>query len=197
MRSRGRTTTVDDVHQPVLASDRLIARPWTLDDRDLQAAYDVYSRAEVARWIGAPTETGEIRGRVERWSTPTSDPTYGVWAVEERSNPGTPIGSVLLRPLPPANEDVEVAWHLHPAMWGKGYATEIGRAAAERAFRTGIEEVFAVVRPGNSRSTSVARRLGMDYVGTTEKFYGVRMELYRLRPGDLVAQSDLRRLAQA
>jgi RimJ/RimL family protein N-acetyltransferase len=181
--------------QAVLATDRLIARPWTLDEADLVAARDIYSQPEVARWLDAPTASAEIRTRIERWSTPTSDPTYGVWAVEERVNPGTPIGSVLLRPLPPAYEDVEVAWHLHPARWGQGFATEIGRAAAERAFQTGIEEVFAVVRPGNRRSTAVARRLGMDYVGATEKFYGLRMELYRLRPGDLASPADLRELA--
>jgi RimJ/RimL family protein N-acetyltransferase len=180
--------------QPVLATDRLVARRWTVDDGDLAAAVEIYSRPEVARWLDAPTDVEEIRTRIELWSRPTSDPTYGVWAIEERVHIGTPIGSVLLRPLPPAYEDVEVAWHLHPAHWGKGYATEIGRAAAQRAFSTGIEEVFAVVRPGNRRSSAVARRLGMDYVGATEKFYGVRMELYRLRPGDLVASADLRRL---
>jgi RimJ/RimL family protein N-acetyltransferase len=181
--------------QAVLATDRLIARPWTVDDGDLAAAYDIYSRSEVARWLDAPTANDEIHTRIERWSRPTSDPTYGVWAVEERTEPGRPIGSVLLRPLPPADEDVEVAWHLHPSYWGRGYATEIGRAAADRAFRTGIEEVFAVVRPGNRRSLGVARRLGMEYVGNTEKFYGVRMELYRLRPGDLASPADLRELA--
>ncbi len=179
--------------QPVLATERLIARPWTVGDDDLKAANDIYSRYEVARWL--PTESGDIAERVERWSRPTSDPTYGVWAIEERSNPGVAIGSVLLRPLPPVDEDVEVAWHLHPDHWGKGYATEMGRAAAERAFRTGIEEVFAVVRPGNRRSTAVARRLGMEYVGTTDKYFELRLELYRLRPGDLPAAVDLRRLA--
>jgi RimJ/RimL family protein N-acetyltransferase len=181
--------------QAILATDRLIARPWTVDDGDLTAAYDIYSQSEVARWLDAPTADEEIRTRIERWSLPTNDPTYGVWAVEERDGPGAPIGSVLLRPLPPALEDVEVAWHLHPSRWGQGYATEIGRAAAERAFRTGIEEVFAVVRPGNRRSEAVARRLGMEYVGRTEKFYGLRMELYRLRPGDLASPADLREYA--
>jgi RimJ/RimL family protein N-acetyltransferase len=181
--------------QAVLATDRLIARPWSLGEGDLAAAYDIYSRPEVARWLDAPTASDEIRTRIERWSQPTSDPTYGVWAIEERAEPSRPIGSVLLRPLPPAYEDVEVAWHLHPTSWGNGYATEIGRAAAERAFRTGIEEVFAVVRPGNNRSTAVAQRLGMEYVGNTEKFYGVRMRLYRLRPGDLISPVDLRELA--
>ena len=179
----------------MLATDRLIARPWTLDEADLAAAYDVYSRPEVARWIGAPMEPAEIRQRVERWSLPTTDPTYGVWAIEERAYPGRPIGSVLLRPLPPGDEDVEVGWHLHPRVWGRGYATEIGRAAARRAFETGIDEVFAIVRPGNERSSSVARRLGMEYVGRTDKYYGMHAELYRLRPADLITAQDMRRLA--
>jgi RimJ/RimL family protein N-acetyltransferase len=181
--------------QPVLSTERLVARPWTTSESDLEAAYDMYSRREVAHWIGASTEIDEIRTRVEGWATPTGDPTYGVWAVEERAHPSTPIGSVLLRALPPAMEDVEIAWHLHPDHWGKGYATEIGRATAERAFETGIDEVFAIVRPGNRRSTAVARRLGMEYVGITDKYLGLRLELYRLRPGDLRAANDTRRLA--
>lgn len=179
----------------MLATDRLIARPWTPAEPDLAAAYDIYSRPEVARWIGAPTEPAEIKVRIDRWSQPTTDPTYGVWAVEERSEPGRPIGSVLLRPLPPDEEDVEVAWHLHPRVWGRGYATEIGRAAARRAFETGIEEVFAIVRPGNERSSAVAQRLGMEYVGRTEKYYGLHAELFRLRPADLISTAALRRFA--
>jgi RimJ/RimL family protein N-acetyltransferase len=180
---------------PVLATERLTARPWTLEEADLAAAYDIYSRPEVARWIGAPMEPAEIRQRVERWSLPTTDPTYGVWAVEERIQPGRPIGSVLLRLLPPGDEDVEVAWHLHPRVWGRGYATEIGRAAARRAFETGIGEVFAIVRPGNQRSSAVAQRLGMEYVGRTEKYYGLHAELYRLRPADLISPAEQRRFA--
>lgn len=181
--------------EPVLATERLLARPWSTDESDLAAAYDIYSRPEVAEWLGAATEPEEIRVRIERWSRPTDDPTYGVWAIEQRGEPGRPIGSILLRPLPPGNEDVEVAWHLHPRWWGRGYATEIGRAAAERAFRTGIDEVFAIVRPGNDRSTGVATRLGMEYVGRTDKYYGLHLALYRLRPGDLVSRTDLRQAA--
>ena len=179
----------------MLATERLVARPWTVDEDDLAAAYDIYSRPEVARWIGSPVEPTEIRVRIERWSQPTTDPTFGVWAIEERSTPNRPIGSVMLRPLPPDEEDVEIAWHLHPRVWGRGYATEIGRAAAGRAFETGIDEVFAIVRPGNPRSSAVARRLGMEYVGRTDKYYGLHAELYRLRPGDLISSHELQRLA--
>jgi RimJ/RimL family protein N-acetyltransferase len=171
---------------PVFVTERLIARPWTLDEADLAAAYDIYSRPEVAEWIAAPMEPAEIKIRIEHWSQPTTDPTFGVWAVEEAGTPDRPIGSVLLRPLPPAEEDVEVGWHLHPAYWGRGYATEIGRAAVQRAFATGIDEVFAIVRPGNERSSQVARRLGMTYVGRTDKYWGLHAELFRLRPADLL-----------
>jgi len=180
---------------PVLVTQRLIARPWTLDEADLAAAYDLYSRPEVAAWIGAPMEPAEIRIRIGRWSQPTDDPTYGVWAVEEIDQPDRPIGSVLLRPLPPDEEDVEVGWHLHPSVWGRGYATEIGRAAAQRAFDTGIDQVFAIVRPGNERSSKVARRLGMEYVGRTDKYWGLHAELFRLRPADLIESAELSRVA--
>lgn len=159
-------------------------RPWTLDDVD--AAFAIYSHTEVTRWLDDPTAIDSLevmRARVESWSIPSGDPTYGFWAVTERGG-GRPIGSALLRSLP-GGEDVEVGWHLHPGYWGHGYATEVGRATARRAFDTGIEEVFAVVRPGNSRSRAVAQRIGMEYVGRTEKYYNVEQELYRLRPGDL------------
>lgn len=153
---------------------------------DVDAAYAIYSRADVTRWLDDPggvESVEEMRRRVEAWSQPGDDPTYGFWAIVEHGS-DRPIGSVLLRPLP-GGEEVEVGWHLHPDYWGRGYATEAARAAAHRAFNTGIEEVFAVVRPGNERSRAVAKRIGMEYVGRTEKYYNVELELYRLRPGDL------------
>src|SRR4051794_17606375 len=58
---------------PVFVTERLLPRPWTLDESDLAAAYDVYSRPEVAQWIGAPMEPAEIKIRIERWaSRPTT-----------------------------------------------------------------------------------------------------------------------------
>lgn len=170
---------------PLFRTARLVIRPWTTDDVD--AAYDIYSRADVSRWLDEPAEVGspdEMRARIESWSTPGDDPSFGVWAVTERDS-RRPIGSVLLRPLP-GGEDVEVGWHLHPDYWGRGYATEMGRAAARRAFDAGFEQVLAVSRPGNARSQAVAERIGMEYVGHTTKYYDTELELYRLRLGDLI-----------
>jgi len=64
-------TTVIRV-DPVFVTDRLLARPWTVEEPDLAAAYDVYSRPEVANWIGAPTEPLEVPVGPGRPGEPTA-----------------------------------------------------------------------------------------------------------------------------
>jgi len=41
------------------------------------------------------------------------------------------------------------------------------------------------VRPANTRAMATVRRIGMEWVGETEKYHGLRLQEYRLRPGDL------------
>ena len=71
------------------------------------------------------------------------------------------------------------------AAWGHGYGTESGLALARWAFDQGIEQVIALVRPANTRAAATVARIGMEWVGETEKYHGLRLQEYRLRPGDL------------
>jgi RimJ/RimL family protein N-acetyltransferase len=82
-----------------------------------------------------------------------------------------------------------MGWQLHPSAWGHGYATEAGRAIARWAFSQGIDEVLAVVRPPNRRAEATVRRIGMEWVGETEKYFGLRLQVYRLRRADVVPAS--------
>jgi [ribosomal protein S5]-alanine N-acetyltransferase len=109
----------------------------------------------------------------------------GRWAVELRED-GQVVGGASLQPLPP-DEEFEIGCALHPQAWGHGYATETGLALARWAFDQGIEQVIALVRPANIRAAATARRIGMEWVGETEKYHGLRLQEYRLRPGDLPA----------
>ncbi|HSV65457.1 MAG TPA: GNAT family N-acetyltransferase [Mycobacteriales bacterium] len=171
-----------------LRTDRLIARAWS-PDKDALAAYEIYSDPAVVRYLSSIREpvssVDEAREYLTDWCMRSDDPAYGFWAVQPVDG-GDPIGTAFVRPLPPLNSDVEIGWHLHPAHWGKGYATEIGQATIDYAFRKGVAEVYAVIKPGNDRSAAVARRLGMEYVGRTDKYYGQEMDVYRIRPGDLL-----------
>jgi RimJ/RimL family protein N-acetyltransferase len=164
----------------IFETPRLAMRSWTVDDAD--RLFDIYSRWEVARWLGATPKVLETREQAvavaARWSS-AWEPPFGVWAVEVRDT-GVIAGSVLLIPLPGDTGEIEVGWHLHPDSQGQGFATEAARGALDRARAAGVGEVFAVVRPGNDASMAVCRRLGMDAIGRTSKWYGIEAEAFRI-----------------
>jgi RimJ/RimL family protein N-acetyltransferase len=160
-------------------TERLWLRPWTTRRDDLGRLTDLYGRPEVTRWLGGGPSVTPVE-LVQRWDRiGAADPRYGCWAIETGSPPRI-AGTVLLKPLPDGVGEVEVAWHLHPDSWGHGYATEAARAVIDRAFRAGVAEVYAVVRPGNTASVSVCRRLGMEPLGVLRHWYDVELETYRL-----------------
>ncbi len=176
VRVEGRTVT----------TPRLRLRPWSLDDAE--AALAVYGVDEVARWLSpAMDRVGDaaaMRALIERWTAEELEPPQGRWAVELRET-GEVVGGVAVLPLPPEGEDLEVAWQLAPHAWGRGIAAEAGHAVAHHAFESGVEELFAVVRTQNGRGAATAQRVGMEWVGETEKYYDLRLQVYRLRKGEL------------
>jgi RimJ/RimL family protein N-acetyltransferase len=169
------------------ATPRVRARPWTHDDVDVM--YDVYRRWEVARWLGAPPKAAEsvdeMHERVDRWAAICAEPgPYGIWAVVPH-DADAPVGTILLVPLDRGAGglpgEVEIGWHLHPDVWGQGYATEAGRGALELAWQAGLPEVWAVLYEDNERSAAVARRLGMEPRGLTRRWYGVELLAFLAR----------------
>ena len=163
-------------------SERLAMRPYAEDDAS--AAYEIYKLWEVARWIGATPRAvqsvDEMRTKIQAWAELNAalPPPYGLAAITDRWT-GELMGTVLLLLLPPESTDTEIGWHLHPSNWGHGYATEASRAVLARAFSAGVDEAFAVVRPGHEPSMDVARRLGMEYLGRTGRYYDTELELFR------------------
>ncbi|MFI6780828.1 GNAT family N-acetyltransferase [Micromonospora sp. NPDC050276] len=166
----------------VLTTERLILRDWTDDPADLARIYDIYSRADVTRFLGAPglpmTDPAQAAERLRFWQErhAADGGRYGTWAIEVRET-GQLAGTALLKPLPGRDEavrteDIEVGWHLHPDSWGHGYATEAAGALVAREFATDTSEIYAVVSPGNEASMAVCRRLGMTHVGRRSDWYG-------------------------
>ena len=41
------------------------------------------------------------------------------------------------------------------------------------------------MRPANQRAERLARRLGFEWVGETNKYYDLRLQVFRLRPTEL------------
>ena len=102
---------------------------------------------------------------------------FSFLAVVERES-GAVIGDGGLHPL---GGDVELGYTLARAAWGRGYATELGRALLAYAFgELGAERVVAQVEPDNAASRRVLEKLGMRAV-ETRAAYGRPHLLYEVK----------------
>ena len=169
-----------------IRTSRLELRPWALDDA--AAALAVFGDDAVTRWLSPAMSrvpsVDEMSAVIASWlASPPSAPA-GRWAVTSVLD-GRLLGGVAVLPLPPERTDLEIAWQLDPAFWGQGYAAEAGHAVAHHVFAAGAEELFSVVRPRNERGSRTATSIGMEWVGETEKYYDLRLQVYRLRRGEL------------
>jgi ribosomal-protein-alanine N-acetyltransferase len=177
----------------LLRTARLLLRDWSVGDAP--EALKVYRPDDALKW-----ETNEQRRipplttmqqLLERWTAEQADmaPGTGRWAMTLIDG-GALIGGITLLPMPVPEADVEIGYRLAPEYWGRGYATEAGRALAQWAFQHLLVEVFGLVTPDNVRAAATARRIGMEWVGESTKYHGMHMQVYRLRPDNLAHPGD-------
>jgi RimJ/RimL family protein N-acetyltransferase len=167
-------------------SPRLELRPWSTEDAE--AALAIYGSDQVTKWLspamGRVPDVASMEQVIAGWLAEELPDPAGRWALE-LSDTGALVGSAVLLPLPPGRDDLQIGWQLAPEVWGQGLAAEAGHAVAHYAFDSGVEELFAVVRPRNERGAGTARSIGMEWVGESEKYFDLRLQVYRLRKGEL------------
>lgn len=167
-----------------LRTERLLLRRWQQSDLEPWAAMNADPR--VREHLGEVMTREQSDESVARFQEEFDARGYGWFAVEVGQT-GEFIGFAGLDEVDEEMpfDGVEIGWRLARAAWGHGYATEAGLALARWAFDQGIEQVIALVRPANARAEAMMRRLGMQWVGETEKYHSLRLRQYRLRPSDL------------
>ena len=157
---------------PCLMSNRLLLRPYRLEDFDGYAA--MWSDPLVTRFIGGVPFTleqswGRFLRQVGHWPLLG----FGYFAIEERSS-GRFIGEAgfqeALRDLDPSIEgSLEPGWCLLPEVHGRGYATEAMHAAVTWASATFPgRRMTCIMDPDNAPSRRVAGKLGFaEYARST------------------------------
>jgi ribosomal-protein-alanine N-acetyltransferase len=144
-----------------LTTERLHLRPFTPADR--AAIHAVYADPEVMRFVGhgAHRTMAETANALRTYGDVLERRGYSFLAVTERAS-GALIGDGGLHPLGGVGPDVELGYTLAREAWGKGYATELGRALIEYAFTVlRVPRVVAQVEPANTASRHVLEKLGM------------------------------------
>ena len=75
----------------------------------------------------------------------------------------------------------EIGYRFNEKHWGKGYATESGKAFIDYAFNTmNVDSVYAYADEGNENSRKILEKLGLKYInsfeyeGETEVWYEIK-----------------------
>ena len=141
-----------------LETERLHLRPFTAADEP--SIHAIYSDPEVMRHVGhgAHKTLEETTAALRVYREVLERRGFSFLAVIERDS-GELVGDGGLHPL---GDDVELGYTLARRVWGRGYATELGRALLAHAFGVlGVPRVIAQVEPANAASRHVLEKLGM------------------------------------
>ena len=182
---------LQEVNDPVFSTERFSARPWD-PDNDAEGAFAMYGDPDVVRYIGnrlvadIDDQRERLRALQHRWAP--FGGRYGSWPLFERAT-GELVGAALLKPLPLSGTnlttlgaDIEIGWHVAKRHWGRGIATEMGRALLQRGFEVlDLELLHAVVDSSNPASQRVAEKIGMRRVGQTRAYYDQEVEHFEMK----------------
>jgi ribosomal-protein-alanine N-acetyltransferase len=146
-----------------IETPRLLLRPFTLDDA--QAYWPLVNLPEVLRYTGEEPKPSLDAVREIIASRPLNDYKvhgYGRMACIEKHS-GRLIGFSGLKFVDDLQE-TDVGYRFLPECWGKGYATESGRALMAEGRKTfGLKRIIGLVQPANGASARVLEKLGLVY----------------------------------
>jgi RimJ/RimL family protein N-acetyltransferase len=119
----------------------------------------------VHKWIAYDRVSGEVVGRGGLSRTPVDDDWGQLYAFLPAA-PWVRVAHEVRRPFIAHANWLEIGWALRREAWGRGYASEIGRAGLAFAFDAlGAQAVVSCTVRHNVRSRAVMERIGMRYAG--------------------------------
>jgi len=156
-----------------LETRRLIVRPFNL--KDSQELHEIMSQKEVVRFLPEDVMSLEEVKRIILWlndcyerNSPERIIKFTaaiVWKEEQKV-----IGWCGLGPLDFNPKEIEIFYGLSKEFWGKGIATEAGKAMLQYGFNTiKLDEIVAVCDPENIASIRVIEKMGIIYRKKIEK----------------------------
>lgn len=138
---------------------RLIQQAMTIDDAS--AFFALNSHPLVMRYTGEPSLKSEDEARQAISRYPDFETVgYGRWGCILKETKAL-IGFCGLKYLPELDE-VDLGFRFLPEYWGRGLATEAGRACIAFGFDVlGLERIIGLVLADNAASIRVLEKVGM------------------------------------
>jgi RimJ/RimL family protein N-acetyltransferase len=154
------------VPSPIIATERLILRPWK--DEDLAPFAEMNADPRVREFFPSLLTREESDNVVRHFQGTYASDGFCFYAAELTAT-GQFIGFVGIQTLDFAipsvpQPAVEIGWRLAHAHWGKGLATEGARSVVQFAFESlKLREIIAITVPANVRSRRVMDKIGMKH----------------------------------
>ncbi|HEY8313502.1 MAG TPA: GNAT family N-acetyltransferase [Candidatus Baltobacteraceae bacterium] len=160
-----------------IETQRLLIRKWMPSDVD--AATAIYGDPEVMRFIPVgPLSREQTARMIERFVDEDERSGFGLWPVIAKET-GAIVAECGLHTLAETGE-VEIGWLFARDAWGKGYATEAGRAVLEFGFgEARLRRIVCLIDRENHRSVAVANRLQFHYDRIGRYYNRDLMKYYR------------------
>ena len=187
-----------------IETERLILRELTPEDFD--ALYEIFSDAETMRHYPAPFTAEKTRDWIARNRQRYGQYGFGLWAVVRRDT-GECIGDCGLTLQEIDGETLpEIGYHIHKALWRRGYGKEAARAVRDWAFaNTPYDTLYSYMKYTNAASYGTAIANGMkkikeypDPKNTLSYAYAItRAEWERLKEAQTEARTEARTEAEA
>ena len=151
--------------QPLLGTNRLSLRPFTLDDAaTVQRLAGDEAVAATTLNVPHPYEDGMAEAWIRTHGRRFDRGEAVTFAVTLRDD-GTLIGAIGLT-IDDRHGRAELGYWIGKPYWGRGYATEAGRAVVRYGFEVlGLNRIQASHFEGNLASGRVMQKLGMAYEG--------------------------------
>jgi RimJ/RimL family protein N-acetyltransferase len=164
-------------------TDRLRLLPWT---HEFDSEWTrILADPEVVRFIsdGVPYTHEEAIENSERGERFWTEFGFGPWAVFDKVTDRW-VGRIGLNLLDdwPGPDRWEVGWELDPRFWGRGLATEGGRAAVAFGFEVGLGRIISVTRADHVASRRVMEKCGLT-LQRQVPFRGVECVCYAIDGG--------------
>jgi RimJ/RimL family protein N-acetyltransferase len=151
--------------KPELATERLLLRPFELDDaRRVEELAGNAAIADTTMHIPHPYPAGLGAEWISRHAANWKEGRSVTFAIVRRTD-NVLMGAISLG-FDPENESAEMGYWLGEPYWNQGYTTEAARAVIEFGFeKVGLNRIFAQYLTRNPASGRVMAKAGMQYEG--------------------------------
>jgi ribosomal-protein-alanine N-acetyltransferase len=148
----------------IIETSRLGLRRWI--DSDTEPFAEMSADAAVMKYFLKKLNYEETLESIKRINEHFEKNGFGIWVVEDKTTKAflgiaglaIPFFESFFTPC------VEIGWRFKKEFWGKGFATEAGKACLHYGFNElQLEKIVSFTSVLNTKSEMVMKRIGMKY----------------------------------